>query len=295
MTTEVIEQVPLRDGRVLEVLRAGQGSGDAVLFHHGTPFPAVTYPAVAAAVVARGLSLVCCSRPGYAGSTRRPGRRVADVAADAGEVLDALGHGRFVSLGWSGGGPHALACAALLPERCMVVTTIGGVAPYDAEGLDWMGGMGPENVEEFTLALGRTPAFDQFLDAAAAEFPQLKGEDVAASLGGLVSEVDVAALHGDFADFMARAVASSSTNGTGGWYDDDVAFLSEWGFDLSAISCPAAIWQGRQDRMVPFAHGQWLSTHVPRCHPHLLPDEGHLSLMVRAFTDILDDALALVP
>jgi pimeloyl-ACP methyl ester carboxylesterase len=291
--TETKEHVALQDGRVVEVLRGGARQRTAVLFHHGTPFSPVPYASIADAVGARDLAFVACSRPGYASSTRHPGRRVADVAADAAEVLDALGLDRFVSLGWSGGGPHALACAASLGDRCTVVATIGGVAPHDAEGLDWLAGMGPENVEEFTLAAQRGEAFPQFLESAASQFASLTGPEVATSLGGLVSDIDVAALRGDLADYLARGLAASVTTGIGGWYDDDVAFTTPWGFDLRAITSPVAIWQGAQDRMVPFAHGKWLASHVPNARPHLLPDEGHVSLMVRAFTEILDDALAL--
>ena len=291
--TETKEHVALQDGRVVEVLRGGARRDTAVLFHHGTPFSPVPYAPIADAVGARDLAFVACSRPGYASSSRQPGRRVADVASDAAEVLDALGVVRVVSLGWSGGGPHALACAALLGERCTVVTTIGGVAPHDAEGLDWLAGMGPETVEEFTLAAQRGEAFPLFLETAAAQFASLTGAGVAASLGGLVSDVDVAALRGDLADYLARGLAASVTTGIGGWYDDDVAFTTPWGFDLAAITCPVAIWQGAQDRMVPFAHGQWLASRIADARPHLLPEEGHISLMVRAFTEILDDALAL--
>ena len=159
MTTETRQHVALGDGRVLEVLQGGTRSNTAVLYHHGTPFSPVPYAPIADAVGARGLAMVSCSRPGYASSTRQPDRRVADVAADAAEVLDTLGYDRVICIGWSGGGPHALACGALLGDRCAVVATIGGVAPHDADGLDWTQGMGPENVEEFTLAADRGERF----------------------------------------------------------------------------------------------------------------------------------------
>jgi pimeloyl-ACP methyl ester carboxylesterase len=294
MAPETKQHVALRDGRVVELLRGGEPSATAVLFHHGTPFSPVPYAPLADAVGARDLAFLAWSRPGYASSTRQAERCVADVAADAVEVLDALGHERVIAIGWSGGGPHALACGALLGGRCAAVATIGGVAPHDAEGLAWLEGMGPENIEEFTLAEGRGEGFHQFLDAAAAQFGRLTGPDVAASLGGLVSDVDIASLRGDFADYLARGLAASVANGTGGWYDDDVAFTSPWGFDLGSIACPVAIWQGAQDRMVPLAHGRWLADRVPGAHAHLLPDEGHISLVVRSFAAILDDALALV-
>jgi pimeloyl-ACP methyl ester carboxylesterase len=288
-----VERMTLRDGRELEVLSAGPPDGTAFVFHHGTPFSAVPYDAAVDGARALGAHLVSWSRPGYATSTRRPGRTVADVADDARQVLDSLGHDQFVTMGWSGGGPHALACAALLPERCAAATTIAGVAPYAAEGLDWLHGMAPENIEEFTLAAADGEAFSEFLELEAAQYRDLSGQDLADALGGLVSEVDKASLSGAFADFMARALAHAVSAGTAGWRDDDVAFLGDWGFDLASITCPVALWQGGQDRMVPFQHGVWLAAHVPGARPHLLPDQGHISLGVGAFDHVLEDLLAL--
>jgi pimeloyl-ACP methyl ester carboxylesterase len=285
--------VVLRDGRVLEVLSAGPTDGTAVVFHHGTPFAAVPYRAAEQGVSARGARLVYWSRPGYAGSPSRPGRRVADVAADTREVLDALGHDRFVAMGWSGGGPHALACAALIHDRCLAATVIAGVAPFDAEGLDFLDGMGPENIDEFALAVAGGKPFSDFVARESAQLIGLTGPDIAASLGGLVSDVDKAALTGELADFMARALVAAGSGRPDGWHDDDMAFLADWGFDLADIECPVAIWQGGEDRMVPYAHGVWLASHVPGARPHLLPDEGHISLCVGAFGPILDDLLAL--
>jgi pimeloyl-ACP methyl ester carboxylesterase len=290
-TTE-LGSVVLRDGRVLELLTAGPPDGTPVVFHHGTPFAAVPFGAAAQAVSARGARLVFWSRPGYAGSTSQPGRRVVDVAADAAEVLDALGHDGFVTMGWSGGGPHALACAARMAERCAAATIVAGVAPYDAEGLDFFDGMGPENIEEFALATAGGQPFTDFLTRESAQFSALTGPDVAEALGGLVSDVDKAALTGDFADFMARALAASGAGPTAGWHDDDMAFVHDWGFDLAEIKCSVAVWQGGEDRMVPYPHGTWLAEHVPRAQPHLLEGEGHISLCVGAFDHILDDLLA---
>jgi len=289
------DRITLHDGRVLEMFRAGTPGGTAVVFHHGTPFAAVEYRAAAGDVTARGAHLLYWSRPGYAGSTPQPERRVADVAADTLEVLALLGHDRFVTIGWSGGGPHALACAALAPTRCAAAAIIGGVAPFEAEGLDWTCGMGPENIEEFALAAEGGGRFSDFLTRESAQLATLDAHDVATALGGLVTDVDKAALTGEFADFMARSLAAAGSGTTDGWHDDDMAFLRDWGFDLAAIECPVAVWQGGQDRMVPYAHGEWLAAHVPGARPHLLPDEGHISLCVAAFDHILDDLLALSP
>ena len=292
-TTAEARRLRLDDGRVLDTLTAGDPDGLAVVFHHGTPFaPVPSEPAIRAAE-ARGLHLIGWARPGYAASTRRRGRRIADVADDARQVLDALGHDRFVTLGWSGGGPHALATAAVLPERCAGAATIGGVAPYRADGLDWLDGMGPENVTEFSLAVAEEADFIAFLEREARQMAVVTGAEVAEALGGLVSEVDRRALTGDFAEHEAQALRAALAHGIDGWYDDDKAFVWPWGFDLAAVGCDVAVWHGGEDRMVPFAHGSWLVEHLPRPRAHLLAAEGHLSLLVGGFGRILDDLLEL--
>ena len=124
--------INLPDGRHLEVLVEGPADGLPVVCHYGTPSGAVPYQALFDAAARHGLRAVVCSRPGYGDSTPRPGRSVADVAGDVAAVLDALGADRFVTYGTSGGGPHALACAALLPDRCAAAASVAGVAPFRA-------------------------------------------------------------------------------------------------------------------------------------------------------------------
>jgi pimeloyl-ACP methyl ester carboxylesterase len=248
---------------------------------------------MAEAAAERGLRLVLYSRPGYDGSTPDPGRRVADAAADTAAVLDALGVGRFLSIGASGGGPHALACAARLPGRCLAAATMAGVAPYGAEGLDWLHGMGPENVAEFQAALAGKEALASFLEPAARELASVTGADVAAGLGDLASAADKAALTGEYGDYLAASFRAAVARGVAGWRDDDLAFTADWGFTMTEAgqSAPVAVWQGDQDMMVPYAHGQWLAAHIPGARAHLLAGEGHLTLM-RLFGTILDDLLA---
>src|SRR4051812_23526270 len=134
--------VRMRDGRELEVLQVGPADGLPFVLHLGTPGAAVDIPQVTRPAGERGLRTVTYSRPGYAGSTPVPGRCVADAAADTAAVLDALGVDRFVTLGWSGGGPHALACAALLPGRCLTAGTPAGAAPDEGQGPGWVGRVG---------------------------------------------------------------------------------------------------------------------------------------------------------
>lgn len=280
-------------GGALEVRVDGDARDRPFVFHGGTPSAVVANPLMAAAAQHAGLRLVTYSRPGYAGSTPAPGRSVAAAAADVAAILDALDDEHFVTMGWSGGGPHALACAALLANRCLAAATVAGVAPYDAVGLDWMDGMAAENVEEFSAAIAGTARLRPLLETYAAGLADLQGPEVAAALGTLVSDVDKAVLTGKFAEISAASLRRSISTGIEGWHDDDLAFAKPWGFELATIRPPVALWQGDQDRMVPFAHGRWLAQHIPGVRAHLQPGEGHLSLGVRALDRIVADLAAL--
>ncbi|HSS94624.1 MAG TPA: alpha/beta fold hydrolase [Candidatus Dormibacteraeota bacterium] len=279
-------------GRDLEVLVDGPDRGTVLLFHYGTPSAAVRNAMITAPAAKRGLRTVVYSRPGYASSTPNPGRAVADAAQDSETILDALAADRFVTVGWSGGGPHALACAALLSERCLAAATIGSVAPNEAEGLDWSAGMGPENIAEFAAAVSGEQSLGAFLEKAAEGLREVTGPEVAAALGGLVSQVDKDALSGEFGDILADSFRRSVSTGIAGWRDDDLAFVRPWGFELTSMRVPVAIWQGAQDLMVPYDHGRWLSAHVTGAQQRLLEDEGHLSLL-KHIDRILEDLVEL--
>ncbi|WP_426513844.1 alpha/beta fold hydrolase [Dactylosporangium sp. McL0621] len=284
-------RIALADGRALEVLAFGPEDGRPFVLHLGTPSGPRDVPSLTGPAAERGLRTLVFGRPGYAGSTPRPGRRVADVAGDVAEVLDHLGYDRFVTLGWSGGGPHALACAALLPDRCAAAATLAGVAPHDAGGLDWTEGMGPENIVEFGAAIAGPEALTEVLDHQAAGLARVTGAEIAAALGGLLPPVDAAELTGDFADAVALGFRTAVSTGTAGWRDDDLAFVRPWGFEPWAITVPVCVWQGGQDLMVPPGHGAWLAAHIPGARAHLDPEAGHLSLVQHA-DGIVDDLLA---
>jgi pimeloyl-ACP methyl ester carboxylesterase len=292
-----VSSFPLRlpDGRSLDVRVSGPGGGTPLVVHHGTPGEQTQYPPFAEAAAARGLRYVSYSRPGYRGSSRQPGRTVADCAADTAAILDQLGARRCYTLGASGGGPHALACAALLSDRVLACATVAGVAPFGGEGLDFLAGMGQENQQEFGAALAGPAQLQAYLEREAPAFARVTGEQVAAALGDLVSPVDVAALTGEFAAYVAASFRNAVSAGVWGWFDDDLAFTRPWGFDLDGIKVPVLVWQGGQDRMVPFAHGQWLLAHLPRVTAKLLSDEGHLSIAVAKFSEVVDGLLARGP
>ena len=280
-----MERFTLSDGRLLEVFLGGVPDGFPLVAHHGTPGDATTFADWHDACRRQGLRLICASRAGYAGSSRLPGRDVAHAARDTAEVLDRLGHQRFVTLGWSGGGPHALACAALLPTRCAAVATLGGVGAYGAPDLNFLAGMGPENVDEFGAAIAGEANLRRWMDQNGPELKTITGPQLAAALGGLVPDVDKAALTGEFAEHGAAVFRRALADSFGGWIDDDLAFTRRWGFELSAVKQPAAVWQGELDLMVPLAHGRWLLSKLPQAIPHITPGQGHLSLATGEFRE----------
>ena len=277
------------DGRDLDVFLTGPATGEVLVFHHGTPGAALLPPGLAEAAADRGLRTVVHARPGYAGSTPQPGRLVADAAADTARVLDSLDVDRFLTLGWSGGGPHALACAALLPDRCLAAGSVAGVAPYEAFGEAWTDGMGPSNVTEFAAAAAGRDELERLL--ADVERSDATTDDVLAQLGDILSPVDVAAFGAGIGGYHLEGSRRGTRHGTDGWRDDDLAFVTPWGFELSDIRVPVALWHGQQDRAVPFAHGRWLVDHVPGAHGVLTEDHGHFSLMVRPEA-LLDELLS---
>lgn len=285
----ITQLLPLADGRVLDVFLGGDPAGFPLVMHHGTPSDATTFADWHEACQARGMRLICASRPGYAASTRQAGRSVAQVAADTSAILDYLGHTRFITAGWSGGGPHALACAALLRDRCAAAATLAGVGPFAADDLDFLAGMGPENVAEFGAALEGEQALRTWLVENAEPFRSVTGEALAEAFGGLVPEVDKDVLVGGYADLMAAEFRRALQHGFDGWIDDDIAFTRPWGFSVRDIRVPISVWQGELDLMVPFAHGHWLVSAIPGARGQMVAGHGHISLVTRYRDAVLAD------
>jgi pimeloyl-ACP methyl ester carboxylesterase len=289
----------LPDGRVLDVAVTGPDEGPVLVFHHGTPGCGTPLTSLARAATARGLRLVTWSRPGYAGSDRHVGRDVAAVAADLTAVLDHLGVASAYVAGWSGGGPHALACATLAPDRVLATLVIAGVAPFDAPGLDWLAGMGEDNIAEFGATVAGEGPLRTFLETAAAELGAVTGAEIVAGMESLLPAVDVAALSGPagaaFADDLAASFRTALSSGVDGWLDDDLAFVGPWGFDPAVAPGPVHLWQGTDDLMVPFAHGEWLAGHLLGATAHLLPGEGHVSLVSGRMDQMIEVLLSPPP
>lgn len=282
------------DGRTLEVRDSGPADGLPLVFHWGTPSAAVPVPFLEEPARERGLRLIAYSRPGYGESMPRPDGAdsavVADDVDDTATILDQLGLDEFVTVGWSGGGPRALGCAALLPGRCRAAACVAGIAPRD--GIDWdiRDGMAEENIEEFTAALqGRKP-LEEFLSAQTGLFT-ITAQELGEALGGLAPAADRAALTGDVAEVLAASFRGAGLQGIVGWRDDDLMLLRPWGFDLASIETPVSVWAGSEDTMVPLRHGEWLARTVPGARAHLLDGERHISLAAdlgRILDDLLD-------
>jgi pimeloyl-ACP methyl ester carboxylesterase len=288
MTNSSVEAIVLPDGRRLDIRVSGPADGVPLVFHHGTPGSVLPFRAVERAAHERDLRFVTSSRPGYGGSTRQPGRTVADVVADTEAVVTSLGAERCLVAGWSGGGPHALACAARL-EAAAAVLVIAGVAPYDADDLEWTAGMGQENVTEFGAALQGEEQLRRLLVDWRDHLKDPTVEMIVSSLETLLPDVDRAVLTDEFGEDMVANFREALSNGVDGWVDDDLAFTRSWGFDLKEISVPTAIWQGSVDLMVPFAHGQWFSEKLPGATVHLQQGEGHLSVWMGSLGSMLDE------
>jgi pimeloyl-ACP methyl ester carboxylesterase len=274
------------DGRTLAIEEGGDPAGRPVLVHNGTPNSRHLFAPVAGDAAARGLRLIGYDRPGYGGSTAQPGRTVADCAADARAICAELGITRLAMWGISGGGPHLLACAALLPDLVVAAASLAALAPSDAAGLDWFEGMGQDNVDDFKLGQSDKVAARAKLETEREETMAASGEDLAGLLKTLLTPADTAVLTGEFAEYLAWTGREGLAPGAQGWWDDGEAFGRDWGFELSAIEVPVLLMHGREDQFVPFGHGQWLAGRIPGVEARLLDDDGHLTLITNRIGEV---------
>jgi len=274
-----VETVKLPDGRQLMYAVWGDARGTPVFSLHGTPGCRLNRYPDEQRLSAAGIRLITYDRPGYGRSDRHPGRQVVSCVADVEAIANALRLDRFAVTGGSGGGPHALAVAARLPERVTRVRCAVGLAPYGASGLDWFAGMDPENVKEFGWALAGEEELHRQLTREAADMVARVAQDPAKVLGAdwELAESDHAVLANPLVQgVMREAVPETVARGVWGWVDDDLAFLRPWGFDLGEISVPVEIRYGMQDVLVPAQHGRWLGEHVPGATVVAETGEGHL-------------------
>ena len=280
----------LNDGRKLEYFENEIKSDNAILFLHGTPGDATAWTSWLGEV--RECKAISTSRPGYGNSEREKGRTVSSDLENQSQILDYFGIKKFISIGWSGGGPHSLNMTR--DERCVAAFTLAGVGEFGREDLDFLAGMGQENHDEFGAALKSETELCHWMEINAPTMQNVTGEQLIEAFGGLIGSADKKALTPEVATNMAKTFRSALATGFDGWIDDDLAFVQPFGFDLSKIDKPVIIYQGDDDFMVPHAHSIWLNKHIPTSTLKFIPGHGHISLGEEFRPEIIKEAVAFL-
>jgi pimeloyl-ACP methyl ester carboxylesterase len=260
-------------GRRLHYIEQGDRAGFPVFSHHGTPASGkARHPDES---VYSGTRVISYDRPGYGDSDPEPGRDVAAAAEHVRTLADELGIDRFAVVGVSGGGPHALACAAVLPERVTRIGVMVGAAPADDPEFEFLRGMSVSNVDEFNAALEGEDALERHL----APFAEAAAEDPAAVLEEIIDELPQTDREmferPEIRAMFRESLAAALRQGTRGWIDDDLAFTKPWGFDLADVRAETRIWQGELDVLVPRSHGEYLAARLPNATYEVVSGEGH--------------------
>jgi pimeloyl-ACP methyl ester carboxylesterase len=260
----------LSDGRRLHVYDTCPDAGGllTVFWHHGTPNTGAPPEPLLPASERLGIRWVSHDRPGYGRSTPVAGRDIASAAADVASIADALGIERFAVMGHSGGGTHALACGALLPERVLCTVSMAGMAPFGAEGLDWFAGLTASGAAGMRAAVAGRAALEHHM--ASTEFDPEQ-----------FTPVDQAALSGAWT-WLAGVAGQAIRGGPEGMVEDELAYVAPWGFEPGQVRPPVLVLHGGRDRMVPGAHGTWLAGQIPLAELWYRPDDGHISVLSSA-------------
>ncbi len=270
--------IPTKDERVLRVVVTGQLDGLPIVMSGGGASSILIYPPWVEDAREKGIRLINYERPGYGKSTPQPGRNVADCADDVVAIARYLGLDRLGIWGGSAGGPHALACAALLPDLVVAAVVFCSTAPYPAEGLDWFAEMGEGNVEEFKAAIEGRDVLEPYVEATIPGMLNADPKGLVQAFQTLLSPPDAAVMTEEMARFNIEMFREAVQDRRDGYIDDGLALVSPWGFELSQIQVPVLLLHGEQDGFVPVSHGRWLAERIPRIEARFYAEDGHLSL-----------------
>ena len=270
--------VHLPDGRQLAIEESGDPNGRPVFLLHGTPGSRLGPRPRSSRLHHMGIRLIAFDRPGYGGSDRKLGRTVADAAADVAALADVLGIGQFAVLGRSGGAPHALACAALLPERTVRVAALVGLAPNGVDGLDWFAGMTQANIIDFSAARLGFQAVTERLEPAAEQIRADPFRMIAQLYNDMTVSDRIVLADIGVRKMLVSNFAEGLRESAAGWVDDVMAFMSPWGFDPGDISVPVLLWHGAEDHFIPPGHGVWLGDRIPGATSIVAPGGSHFDL-----------------
>jgi pimeloyl-ACP methyl ester carboxylesterase len=287
-----MERLQLEDGRFLEFCQSeGQGSAELLVFHVGTPCAGALYPNVTSVATARRVRTVSYSRAGYGGSTRSRGRSVAEEASNTAALADHLGVSSFLVAGLSGGGPAALACAALLPERVSSCAVLASASPPGEVGEVWFEWYPEDDREELrTLATSSPDALARAYEDAAVTFASITPQAIANWPGSPDAERKMFDQSPGFAEALADSMRRGVEWGVDGWMDDAVALARPWGFSVGDVQVPVTIRHGARDPLVRVDHAKWLTEHVPGARAEIMPDQGHASV-IDPFDEVMDDLM----
>jgi pimeloyl-ACP methyl ester carboxylesterase len=265
----------LSDGRTLAYADRGPPDGTPLIFHHGTPGSRAGHHPDPSVYEDAGVRAVTYDRAGYGLSDRLEGRDVAAVASDISTLADELGFDRFAVMGVSGGGPHALACAALRADRVTRAVVMVTPAPNE-DGFEFLAGMTRSNINEFNAALAGPDAIARYL-APYVETLRTQPEAVIDELAAELPPPDQATIaRPEVREMLVTNWQEATRQGAAGWMDDDLAFTRQWGFDLADVASEVRIWQGELDVLAPQAHGRYVAERLPNATFDLVAGKGHM-------------------
>lgn len=280
------ENLHLSDGRNLEYLCNGAIKQSAIILHAGTTQDITGWQTWLNYFSSQNVFALAIGRSGYAGSSKKIGRITIDIASDVAELSSALGITKFVNIGLSGGGQHAIATG--LDPRSAGVVTIGSLAPYAELGKDFYTGMQQADLDEYSDAV-------KDINLLIKRFQSWQNQDLTQTIGGAqLSENDLAASKKPTWKCIMQSCEFTMSQGWDWVADDYSSYLNPWGFDPRDVKVPTVIWQGGLDKNVPSQHGIWLAKNIPNARLELRGDESHLGIYVNYEIDIMKSGIELL-